>query len=147
GSCAARGSAGWRDDGSCAARGSAGWATMAPVPSAGRPVGAPSPRGVANPGQAAGSGATSLTMVPMSHGNGGDARAAAPAMPYRPELRRLGPNAVALRVSPNARWVIIRSDSPLEVSRAETLPMPIEQQPGATYVSEPRPMGPASVTH
>lgn len=69
-------------------------------------------------------------------------------MPYRPELRRLGPNTVALRVSPQARWVIIRSDSPLDISRAETLPMPIEQQSSAAYASEARAMTPASVvTH
>jgi hypothetical protein len=46
----------------------------------------------------------------------------APVMPYKPELRRLGPNAVAIRVSPQARWVVIRSESPLELSRADSLP-------------------------
>ncbi|WP_164010762.1 tetratricopeptide repeat protein [Pyxidicoccus trucidator] len=125
-------------------------ATMAPVPPSGRPAGAPPLRGVAMPGQAVSSGATSLTMVPMPHAataSGGDARTPTQTMPYRPELRRLGPNAVALRVSPQARWVIIRSDSPLEVSRAETLPLPVEQQPGAAYASEPRSTGPTSVTH
>ncbi|WP_434301448.1 BTAD domain-containing putative transcriptional regulator [Corallococcus exiguus] len=43
-------------------------------------------------------------------------------MPYKPEMRRLAPNVVALRVSPQARWVIIRSESDLEVSRSEVLP-------------------------
>ncbi|MHA7627199.1 BTAD domain-containing putative transcriptional regulator [Corallococcus sp. M7] len=43
-------------------------------------------------------------------------------MPYKPEMRRLAPNVVALRVSPQARWVIIRSESELEVSRSEELP-------------------------
>ncbi|WP_148282151.1 BTAD domain-containing putative transcriptional regulator [Corallococcus coralloides] len=43
-------------------------------------------------------------------------------MPYKPEMRRLAPNVVALRVSPQARWVIIRSESDLEVSRSEALP-------------------------
>jgi hypothetical protein len=121
-----------------------------------RPTGAtmvPLPRAGAMPGQAASSGSSPLTMVPMSRagaapGAGGDARTAAPAaMPYRPELRRLGPNAVALRVSPQARWVIIRSDSPLEVSRAEALPAPGEQQAGAAYAPEARPVSPASANH
>ena len=78
-------------------------------------------------------------------GSGGDAREPAPAMTYRPELRRLGPNAVALRVSPQAHWVIIRSDSPLELSRAEALPVPAEPQPSAEYASKASPMNPASV--
>ncbi|WP_223640751.1 hypothetical protein [Corallococcus sp. EGB] len=43
-------------------------------------------------------------------------------LPYKPEMRRLAPNVVALRVSPQARWVIIRSQSELEVSRSEELP-------------------------
>ncbi|RKG68704.1 hypothetical protein D7W79_33825 [Corallococcus exercitus] len=43
-------------------------------------------------------------------------------LPYKPEMRRLAPNVVALRVSPQARWVIIRSESDLEVSRSEDLP-------------------------
>ncbi|MBN9681341.1 MULTISPECIES: BTAD domain-containing putative transcriptional regulator [unclassified Corallococcus] len=46
----------------------------------------------------------------------------AAVMPYKPEMRRLAPNVVALRVSPQARWVIIRSESELEVSRSEELP-------------------------
>ncbi|RKH60031.1 hypothetical protein D7X96_34315 [Corallococcus interemptor] len=46
----------------------------------------------------------------------------APVMPFRPEMRRLAPNVMALRVSPQARWVIIRSESELEVSRSESLP-------------------------
>jgi hypothetical protein len=45
-----------------------------------------------------------------------------PVMPFRPEMRRLAPNVMALRVSPQARWVIIRSESELEVSRSESLP-------------------------
>ncbi|WP_426734305.1 hypothetical protein [Myxococcus faecalis] len=44
-----------------------------------------------------------------------------PVTSYRPELRWLSPNAVALRVSPQSRWVIIRSEGPLSLSRAETL--------------------------
>ncbi|MCP3063352.1 hypothetical protein LXT21_31690 [Myxococcus sp. K38C18041901] len=44
-----------------------------------------------------------------------------PVTAYRPELRWLSPNAVALRVSPQSRWVIIRADGPLSLSRAETL--------------------------
>ncbi|QSQ21374.1 hypothetical protein JY651_40340 [Pyxidicoccus parkwayensis] len=85
------------------------------------------PSGIA-PKQAASSGSTPLTMVPIPRA--GDAPTGAPSvMPYRPELRRLGPNAVALRVSPQARWVIIRSDSPLEVSRAESLPVPGDAAP------------------
>jgi hypothetical protein len=112
----------------------------ATAPAPARPAGA-APRGVAVQGQAG-----SLTMVPVAQG--GDAREAVPATPYRPELRRLGPNAVALRVSPHARWVIIRSDSPLEVSRAETLPVPAaEPQHGAAYASEQHSGNPASVTH
>ncbi|WP_368671653.1 BTAD domain-containing putative transcriptional regulator [Corallococcus carmarthensis] len=43
-------------------------------------------------------------------------------LPYKPEMRRLAPNVVALRVSPQARWVIIRSESELQVSRSEELP-------------------------
>ncbi|MCY1029879.1 BTAD domain-containing putative transcriptional regulator [Corallococcus sp. BB11-1] len=54
--------------------------------------------------------ASSLTMPPLA------------TLPYRPEMRRLAPNVVALRVSPQARWVIIRSDSDLQVSRSEALP-------------------------
>jgi hypothetical protein len=54
--------------------------------------------------------ASSLTMPPLA------------VMPYRPEMRRLAPNVVALRVSPQARWVIIRSESDLQVSRSEALP-------------------------
>lgn len=105
------------------------------MPSVGRPAGAPA------------QAASPLTMVPIPRA-GGDARAAAqPVMPYRPELRRLGPNAVALRVSPNARWVIIRSDSPLEVSRAETLPVPGEPQAGAAYAAAPSHASPASSSH
>ena len=127
-------------------------ATMAPLPSAGRPAGAPLPRPAVAPGQAASSGSSPLTMVPMPRagagsGAGGEARAAAPEMPYRPELRRLGPNAVALRMSPQARWVIIRSDSPLEVSRAVSLPAPAEPQPGVVYAPESRPASPASANH
>ena len=124
-------------------------ATTAPVPSSGRPASAVPPRGGATSGQAANSDTTSLPMVPMPHGaagGGGDAREPAPAMTYRPELRRLGPNAVALRVSPQAHWVIIRSDSPLEVSRAEALPVPLEQQPSAEYAAKASPMNPASVS-
>ncbi|MFY1826927.1 hypothetical protein ACN47A_13490 [Myxococcus fulvus] len=44
-----------------------------------------------------------------------------PVTSYRPELRWLSPNAVALRVSPQSRWVIIRAEGPLSLSRAETL--------------------------
>jgi hypothetical protein len=54
--------------------------------------------------------ASSLTMPPLA------------VLPYRPEMRRLAPNVVALRVSPQARWVIIRSESDLQVSRSEALP-------------------------
>ena len=54
--------------------------------------------------------ASSLTAPPL------------PVMPFRPEMRRLAPNVMALRVSPQARWVIIRSESELEVSRSESLP-------------------------
>lgn len=45
-----------------------------------------------------------------------------PLLPFKPEMRRLSPNVVALRVSPQARWVIIRSESELEVSRSDELP-------------------------
>ncbi|MCY1018100.1 hypothetical protein [Pyxidicoccus sp. MSG2] len=129
-------------------------ATMAPLPALARSAGAPLPRPAATPGQNVVPGSASLTMLPIppragaTPGAGGDARAAAPAaMPYRPELRRLGPNAVALRVSPQARWVIIRSDSPLEVSRAESLPAPGAQQAGAAYAPEPHSVSPASANH
>ncbi|WP_306440943.1 BTAD domain-containing putative transcriptional regulator [Corallococcus aberystwythensis] len=54
--------------------------------------------------------ASALTAPPMA------------VLPYKPEMRRLAPNVVALRVSPQARWVIIRSESELEVSRSEALP-------------------------
>ncbi|RKH15863.1 hypothetical protein D7X74_17150 [Corallococcus sp. CA047B] len=54
--------------------------------------------------------ASSLTMPPLA------------TLPFKPEMRRLAPNVVALRVSPQARWVIIRSDSDLQVSRSEALP-------------------------
>ncbi|MBZ4417555.1 hypothetical protein [Myxococcus sp. RHSTA-1-4] len=101
-------------------------ATLAPVPPAMRLAGA-TLAGVPVTDNAGGP----LTMVPVPGHGAGNTRAApgVGVMPYRPELRRLGPNAVALRVSPQARWVIIRSDSPLEVSRAETLP--VAQQPVA----------------
>ncbi|MBU8901052.1 hypothetical protein KRR26_36270, partial [Corallococcus sp. M34] len=52
----------------------------------------------------------------------GGSQGAGPVMTFQPELRRLTPNVVALRVSPQARWVIIRSETPLDVSRAERLP-------------------------
>ncbi|RKH27055.1 hypothetical protein, partial [Corallococcus sicarius] len=55
--------------------------------------------------------ASSLTMPPRA------------TLPFQPEMRRLAPNVMALRVSPQARWVIIRSDSALQVSRAEVLPV------------------------
>ncbi|WP_375755697.1 BTAD domain-containing putative transcriptional regulator [Corallococcus exercitus] len=55
--------------------------------------------------------ASALTAPPMA------------VLPYKPEMRRLAPNVVALRVSPQARWVIIRSESDLEVSRSEDLPV------------------------
>ncbi|MCE9668519.1 tetratricopeptide repeat protein [Myxococcus stipitatus] len=45
-----------------------------------------------------------------------------PTTTLRPELLRLAPNVVAIRVSPQSRWVIFRSDSPLEVLRSATLP-------------------------
>ncbi len=82
-------------------------------------------------------------MAPSPANGAGASRAAPVAAPNRPELRRLGPNAVALRVSPQARWVIIRSDSPLELSRAETLPVPAARQPAAAYAPEQHPVGSA----
>lgn len=106
-------------------------ASMAPVPPAVRPVGA-TLAGVPLGGSASGQDGGPLTMAPVPGNGAGDGRLAPAAMPYRPEMRRLGPNAVALRVSPQARWVIIRSESPLEVSRAETLPLPAAPQPAAT---------------
>ncbi|NOJ93452.1 hypothetical protein HMI51_10970 [Corallococcus coralloides] len=59
----------------------------------------------------------------MNRASGGPPKTPPSAvMPYKPEMRRLAPNVVALRVSPQARWVIIRSESDLEVSRSEALP-------------------------
>ncbi|MCP3102525.1 hypothetical protein LZ198_26990 [Myxococcus sp. K15C18031901] len=52
-----------------------------------------------------------------------------PTTAVRPELRRLGPNVVAIRVSPQSRWVIFRSDSPLEVLRSESLPGAPREEP------------------
>ncbi|MFB1480449.1 hypothetical protein [Corallococcus sp. RDP092CA] len=66
--------------------------------------------------------------APMPNAHASHPHAPAPTvppqavLPYRPEMRRLAPNVVALRVSPQARWVIIRSESELEVSRSEELP-------------------------
>ncbi|MCP3137020.1 tetratricopeptide repeat protein [Pyxidicoccus xibeiensis] len=129
------------------------------APASNRPAGAtmaPLPRAGVASGQGGDAHSALLTMVPMPQGGaasgvGGSARAAgappAQVMPYRPEMRRLGPNAVALRVSPHARWVIIRSDSPLEVSRAETLPATLEQQPRGPFAPEPRTENPASTRH
>ncbi|NTX05851.1 lipopolysaccharide assembly protein LapB [Myxococcus sp. CA040A] len=47
-----------------------------------------------------------------------------PVATYRPELRWLSPNSVAMRVSPQSHWVIIRAEGPLSLSRAEALPLP-----------------------
>ncbi|TQF16477.1 hypothetical protein FJV41_08330 [Myxococcus llanfairpwllgwyngyllgogerychwyrndrobwllllantysiliogogogochensis] len=47
-----------------------------------------------------------------------------PVATYRPELRWLSPNSVAMRVSPQSHWVIIRAEGPLSLSRAESLPLP-----------------------
>lgn len=47
-----------------------------------------------------------------------------PVATYRPELRWLNPNTVALRASPQSHWVIIRADGPLSLSRMESLPVP-----------------------
>ncbi|MFP2902532.1 hypothetical protein, partial [Corallococcus sp. 4LFB] len=66
--------------------------------------------------------------APVPHAPAGHPHASAltapplAVLPYKPEMRRLAPNVVALRVSPQARWVIIRSESDLEVSRSEELP-------------------------
>ncbi|AGC41417.1 hypothetical protein MYSTI_00058 [Myxococcus stipitatus DSM 14675] len=49
-----------------------------------------------------------------------------PAMGYRPELRWLSPNAVALRSSPQSAWVVIRAEGPLSLSRAESVVTPAE---------------------
>lgn len=49
-----------------------------------------------------------------------------PAMGFRPELRWLSPNAVALRSSPQSAWVVIRADGPLSLSRAESVVTPPE---------------------
>ncbi|WP_342377709.1 hypothetical protein NVS55_00295 [Myxococcus stipitatus] len=49
-----------------------------------------------------------------------------PAMGYRPELRWLSPNAVALRSSPQSAWVVIRAEGPLSLSRAESVASPPE---------------------
>ncbi|MCP3166235.1 tetratricopeptide repeat protein [Myxococcus qinghaiensis] len=57
-----------------------------------------------------------------------------PVAAYRPELRWLNPNTVALRASPQSHWVIIRAEGPLSLSRMETLPMP------ARDVSSPAPV-------
>lgn len=117
---------------------------------------APMPRAGAIPGREGAPESALLTMVPIPQGGaapgtGGSPRAAGSPggqlMPYRPEMRRLGPNAVALRVSPQARWVIIRSDSPLQVSRAETLPTTPEPQPQATRAPEARTGSAAPTTH
>lgn len=73
---------------------------------------APKPAPPAPPhAQAGNPHASSLTMPPRA------------TLPFQPEMRRLAPNVMALRVSPQARWVIIRSDSALQVSRAEVLPV------------------------
>ncbi|MBN8230095.1 hypothetical protein JYK02_21525 [Corallococcus macrosporus] len=67
--------------------------------------------------------------APVPHAPAGHPHASAltappnAVLPYKPEMRRLAPNVVALRVSPQARWVIIRSESELEVSRSEELPV------------------------
>ncbi|MFY2560670.1 hypothetical protein ACN469_23910 [Corallococcus terminator] len=57
-----------------------------------------------------------------------------PVTTYRPELRWLNPNTVALRASPQSHWVIIRADGPLSLSRMEALPIP------ARDVSSPAPV-------
>jgi hypothetical protein len=135
-------------------------ATLAPAPSAVRPAGAsmaPAPSAVRTPGatmagvprggSASGQDGGPLTMAPVPGNGAGDGRSAPAVMPYRPELRRLGPNAVAFRVSPQARWVIIRSDSPLELSRAETLPLPAAPQPAATCSPRQPPVDCAPVSY
>jgi hypothetical protein len=116
-------------------------ATMAPVPPGlRRPAGA-TMAGVPGAEQTGAARAGSLTMAPVPGGG------AAPAAPFRPEMRRLGPNAVAIRVAPQARWVIIRSDSPLEVSRAEKLPAPEEPRVSAAFAPEQRPASSAPANH
>ncbi|NMO21549.1 hypothetical protein HPC49_42350 [Pyxidicoccus fallax] len=115
-------------------------ATVTPVPPAMRP--ARSTAGVPRAGNATAQAGGPLPLAPAPANGAGASHAAPAATPYRPELRRLGPNAVALRVSPQARWVIIRSDSPLELSRAEALPVPAARQPPAAYAPEQPPAGP-----
>ena len=97
--------------------------------------------GVPGADQTGAARAGSLTMAPVPGGG------AAPSAPYRPEMRRLGPNAVAIRVAPQARWVIIRSDSPLEVSRSEKLPAPEEPRASAAFAPEQRPASSAPANH
>jgi tetratricopeptide (TPR) repeat protein len=112
---------------------------QAPVPPRAAP---PAARPAAAPAQAAGA-----TRLPAPAALPADTSAQAPSMPARPELRRLGPNAVAFRVSPQARWVIIRSESPLELSRADSLPA-FEAEPGeAAYAPGQGAQSSATVTH
>ncbi|WP_338872446.1 hypothetical protein [Myxococcus stipitatus] len=49
-----------------------------------------------------------------------------PVMGFRPELRWLSPNAIALRSSPQSAWVVIRAEGPLSLSRAESVVTPPE---------------------
>ncbi|WP_163870802.1 tetratricopeptide repeat protein [Myxococcus eversor] len=58
-----------------------------------------------------------------------------PVTNYRPELRWLNPNTVALRASPQSHWVIIRADGPLSLSRMESLPVPARDVPSPAPVA------------
>jgi hypothetical protein len=45
----------------------------------------------------------------------------ADAVPLKAEVRRLGPNAVAFRLSPRSRWVLFTSPAPIQVRRVDSL--------------------------
>jgi hypothetical protein len=112
--------------------------TEASVP----PRAAPAAHPAVAPAQAAGA-----TRLPAPAALPADTSAQAPSMPSKPELRRLGPNAVAFRVSPQARWVIIRSESPLELSRADSLPAFEAQPDEAAYAPGHGTQSSATATH
>ncbi|NTX50821.1 bacterial transcriptional activator domain-containing protein [Myxococcus sp. CA039A] len=66
-----------------------------------------------------------------------------PVATYRPELRWLSPNSVAMRVSPQSHWVIIRAEGPLSLSRAESLPLPprdVSSHPRDEPISDTTPL-------
>jgi hypothetical protein len=53
------------------------------------------------------------------------------------EVRRLSPQAVAFRLSPQSRWVLFTSRAPISVSREDTLPTEVRDFTLDITVEEP----------